>query len=43
MSNVKKYRNLYLGMTKKAMMAYEACGKVNSVVRLKADLTALAM
>lgn len=43
MSDVKKFRNLYLGMTKKAMSAYEACGKVNSAVRLKADLAALAM
>lgn len=43
MGDVKKYQNLYLGMTKKAMLAYEACGKVNSVVRLKADLVALAM
>jgi hypothetical protein len=43
MSDVKKFRNLYLGMTKKAMSAYEACGKVNSVVRLKADLAALAL
>jgi hypothetical protein len=43
MSDVKKFRNLYLGMTKKAMSAYEACGKVNSAIRLKADLVALAM
>lgn len=43
MSDVKKFRNLYLGMTKKAMSAYEACGKVNSVIRLKADLAALAL
>jgi hypothetical protein len=43
MGDVKKFRNLYLGMTKKAMSAYEACGKVNSVVRLKADMAALAL
>jgi hypothetical protein len=43
MSDVKKFRNLYLSMTKKALLAYEACGKVNSVVRLKADLAALAL
>ncbi|RXK36754.1 hypothetical protein M231_05989 [Tremella mesenterica] len=38
-----KCRNLYLTLTKKAIMAYEACGKVNSVIRLKADLAALAL
>nr|XP_019048846.1 hypothetical protein I302_02625 [Kwoniella bestiolae CBS 10118]OCF27776.1 hypothetical protein I302_02625 [Kwoniella bestiolae CBS 10118] len=36
-------RSLYLGLTKKTIKAYEACGKINSVIRLKADLAALAL
>ncbi|OCF36173.1 hypothetical protein I316_02045 [Kwoniella heveanensis BCC8398] len=36
-------RALYLGLTRKTVKAYEACGKVNSVIRLKADLAALAL
>lgn len=38
-----KFRTLYTNLTKKAILAYEACGKVNSVVRLKLDLAALAL
>jgi hypothetical protein len=38
-----KFRNLYLNLTKRAILAYEACGKANSVIRLKADLAALAL
>nr|XP_018266801.1 uncharacterized protein I303_00779 [Kwoniella dejecticola CBS 10117]OBR88959.1 hypothetical protein I303_00779 [Kwoniella dejecticola CBS 10117] len=36
-------RSLYLGLTQKTIKAYESCGKVNSVIRLKADLAALAL
>ncbi|WRT63733.1 uncharacterized protein IL334_000656 [Kwoniella shivajii] len=36
-------RALYAGLTRKTIKAYEACGKVNSVTRLKADLAALAL
>jgi hypothetical protein len=43
MSDVARFRSLYLNLTKKAVIAYESCGKANSVVRLKADLAALAM
>ncbi|CAD6587142.1 MAG: hypothetical protein TREMPRED_004669, partial [Tremellales sp. Tagirdzhanova-0007] len=43
MGDVTKFRNLYLTHTKKAILAYEACGKVNSVLRLKADLAGLAL
>nr|XP_031863557.1 uncharacterized protein CI109_000809 [Kwoniella shandongensis]KAA5530629.1 hypothetical protein CI109_000809 [Kwoniella shandongensis] len=42
-SNTESFRSLYLGLTKKAVQAYEACGKVNSVIRLKADLAAVAL
>ncbi|KAK4686207.1 trafficking protein particle complex subunit 10, partial [Tremellales sp. Uapishka_1] len=38
-----KFQTLYLSLTKKAVTAYEACGKVNSVIRLKANLTGLAI
>lgn len=38
-----RFRNLYLTLTKKAIQAYDACGKANSVIRLKADLVALAL
>lgn len=34
---------LYIDLTNQALQAYEACGKVNSAVRLKADLAALAL
>lgn len=37
------FRELYTTLTKKAIMAYEACGKVNSIIRLKTDLAALAL
>jgi len=43
MADVIQFRNLYLSLTKKAMMAYEACGKANSVLRLEADLAGLAL
>ncbi|WWD09044.1 hypothetical protein V865_007164 [Kwoniella europaea PYCC6329] len=36
-------RSLYLGLTNKTIKAYQSCGKVNSVIRLKADLAALAL
>nr|XP_019014675.1 uncharacterized protein I206_00759 [Kwoniella pini CBS 10737]OCF53456.1 hypothetical protein I206_00759 [Kwoniella pini CBS 10737] len=36
-------RSLYLGLTQKTIKAYGSCGKVNSVIRLKADLAALAL
>ncbi|WVR03511.1 hypothetical protein IAU60_000502 [Kwoniella sp. DSM 27419] len=39
----KNCRALYLSLTRKTIKAYEACGKINSVVRLKADLAALAL
>lgn len=38
-----KFEDLYINFTKKAIMAYEACGKINSVIRLKIDLAALAL
>lgn len=38
-----KFRSLYISLTKKAIQAYEACGKVNSVIRLKTDLAALSL
>ncbi|WVF66156.1 hypothetical protein IAT40_000896 [Kwoniella sp. CBS 6097] len=41
--NESNCRALYLGLTRKTVKAYEACGKVNSVIRLKADLAALAL
>lgn len=37
------FASLYVNLTKKAIMAYEACGKINSVIRLKTDLVALAL
>lgn len=37
------YIRLYIDLTNQALQAYEACGKVNSAVRLKADLAALAL
>lgn len=37
------YTRLYIDLTQEALKAYEACGKVNSAVRLKADLAALAL
>ncbi|KAK8845493.1 hypothetical protein IAR55_006206 [Kwoniella newhampshirensis] len=42
-SDTETFRRLYLDLTNKAIQAYEACGKVNSVVRLKTDLAALAL
>ena len=38
-----KLRALYTASTKTALAAYEACGKVNSGLRLKVDLAALAL
>lgn len=43
LSDGAKCQALYVHLTKKAIMAYEACGKINSVVRLKADLAGLAL
>jgi len=43
MADVIKFRNLYLTLTKKAIIAYEACCKANSVLRLKTDLAGLAL
>lgn len=43
LSDESRFRALYLASTRKAMAAYEACGKLNSVIRLKTDLVALAM
>ena len=37
------FKELYTTLTKKAILAYEACGKVNSIIRLKTDLAALAL
>ena len=37
------FMELYTTLTKKAILAYEACGKVNSIIRLKTDLAALAL
>jgi hypothetical protein len=41
--HVDNFRALYFTLTKRTISAYEACGKGNSVVRLKADIAALAM
>lgn len=41
--DVTKFRAFYTSLTKKAILAYEACGKINSVIRLKTDLAALAL
>lgn len=38
-----KFLELYKKLTNEALDAYQACGKGNSAVRLKADLAALAM
>ena len=43
MKDAKTYREMYSHLTRKAISAYEACAKHNSVVRLKADLSALAL
>ena len=43
MEDVSKFRNLFVTLTKKTIMAYEACGKANSILRLKADLAGLAL
>lgn len=43
LADVQVFRNLYLNLTKKAIMAYEACGKANANIRLKADLAGLAL
>lgn len=43
MADQTKFRNLYLSLTKRNIQAYEACGKVHSIVRLKADMVALAL
>jgi hypothetical protein len=37
------FRELYTTLTKKAILAYEACAKVNSIIRLRTDLAALAL
>lgn len=37
------FASLYVNLTKKAIMAYEACGKINSVIRLNTDLVALSL
>ena len=42
-NDAKVFRELYTTLTKKAILAYEACGKVNSIIRLKTDLAALAL
>jgi hypothetical protein len=42
-ANKANFQALYTTLTKRAMAAYEACHKANSVIRLKADLAALAL
>lgn len=42
-ANQANFLALYTTLTKRAMVAYEACHKANSVIRLKADLAALAL
>lgn len=37
------FLQLFANLTEQALAAYEACGKVNSAVRLKTDLAALSM
>lgn len=36
------FKALYEDLTRSALSAYEACGKLNSAIRLKVDLAALA-
>ncbi|TXT05006.1 hypothetical protein VHUM_03826 [Vanrija humicola] len=36
------FKALYADLTRSALSAYEACGKLNSAIRLKVDLAALA-
>ncbi|ORX34725.1 trafficking protein particle complex subunit 10 [Kockovaella imperatae] len=43
MKDTRTYREMYAHLTRKAVSAYEACGKHNSVIRLKADLATLAL
>ena len=43
MEDQNRFLDLYLHLTKKAISAYEACGKGNSVIRLKADIAAVAL
>lgn len=43
MANPKNLQNLYQILTKRAIAAYEACGKRNSIIRLRADLAGLAL
>jgi hypothetical protein len=43
MADVTAFRALYISLTEKAILAYEACGKINSLVRLRTDLAALAL
>jgi hypothetical protein len=42
-TDAQKFRDLYISLTEKAIAAYEACGKVNSIIRLRTDLAALAL
>jgi hypothetical protein len=42
-SNPQSLHNLYLNLTQKTIAAYEACGKTNSIIRLRADLAGLAL
>ena len=42
-NDIEVFRDLYMTLTKKAILAYEACGKVNSIIRLRTDLAALAL
>lgn len=43
MEDAGEFRKLYISLTEKAILAYEACGKVNSIIRLRTDLAALAL
>lgn len=43
MADAEKFRGMYLSLTRKAVMAYESCGKANSVIRLRTDLAAVAL
>jgi len=37
------FRALYTTLTRRAIVAYDSCNKANSIIRLKADLAALAL
>lgn len=41
--NTEVYLTLYEELCRRALQAYQACGKINSMIRIKTDLAALAL